>query len=226
MVARHGLSETFVDPALAWLRGRGAVIAFGSRARRLSFTGSRVTGLELTDKSVTLGPADRLVVATPPQVAAALLPGLEAPDEFRSILNLHFRPETDAAAPAMPRPGILGVIGGALAEWVFLRPPVISVTVSAADRHLDRAPEELASAAWLDVARALDLPARPLPPWRLLKERRATFAATPAQLARRPGPVTRWDNLLLAGDWTATGLPATIEGAIRSGQRAARLAAV
>jgi hydroxysqualene dehydroxylase len=64
----------------------------------------------------------------------------------------------------------------------------------------------------------------PMPPWRLVKERRATFAQTPAQLARRPGPATAWENLVLAGDWTRTGLPATIEGAVLSGERAAALA--
>ena len=73
--------------------------------------------------------------------------------------------------------------------------------------------------------RALDLADRALPPWRIVKERRATFAATPAQIARRPGATTRWQNLLLAGDWTETGLPATIEGAIDSGLRAADLIA-
>ena len=59
-----------------------------------------------------------------------------------------------------------------------------------------------------------------MPPAQIVKERRATFAATPAQLALRP-EATRWDNLVLAGDWTDTGLPATIEGAIRSGFGAA-----
>jgi uncharacterized protein with NAD-binding domain and iron-sulfur cluster len=54
-------------------------------------------------------------------------------------------------------------------------------------------------------------------------ERRATFAATPEQDARRPGARTRYRNLLLAGDWTNTGLPATIESAIRSGHRAAEI---
>jgi uncharacterized protein with NAD-binding domain and iron-sulfur cluster len=62
-----------------------------------------------------------------------------------------------------------------------------------------------------------------MPPWRIVKEKRATFAQTPAQIARRPGPRTRWPNLVLAGDWTDTGLPATIEGAIRSGVTAAGL---
>ncbi|MEO8812840.1 MAG: FAD-dependent oxidoreductase, partial [Caulobacteraceae bacterium] len=63
-----------------------------------------------------------------------------------------------------------------------------------------------------------------LPAWQIVKERRATFLATPEQNARRPGARTAWANLCVAGDWTATGLPATIEGAIRSGATAARLA--
>jgi len=62
-----------------------------------------------------------------------------------------------------------------------------------------------------------------MPPWRVVKERRATFAATAEQDRRRPGPRTGLRNLALAGDWTQTGLPATIEGAIRSGKTAAHL---
>ncbi|MGE5536242.1 MAG: FAD-dependent oxidoreductase, partial [Acidobacteriota bacterium] len=64
----------------------------------------------------------------------------------------------------------------------------------------------------------------PLPPWQIVRERRATFAATPEENAKRPAAQTRWPNLILAGDWTATGLPATLESAIRSGNRAADLA--
>ena len=63
-----------------------------------------------------------------------------------------------------------------------------------------------------------------MPAWQIVKEKRATFAATPAQDARRPAAKTGWRNLFLAGDWTQTGLPATIEGALRSGETAAALA--
>ena len=62
-----------------------------------------------------------------------------------------------------------------------------------------------------------------LPPWQIVRERRATFEATPEQNALRPGAVTAYKNLFLAGDWTDTGLPATIEGSVRSGDRAADL---
>jgi uncharacterized protein with NAD-binding domain and iron-sulfur cluster len=64
-----------------------------------------------------------------------------------------------------------------------------------------------------------------MPPWRVVKERRATVAATAAQERRRPNARTDLANLVLAGDWTATGLPGTIEGAIQSGETAAGLLA-
>jgi uncharacterized protein with NAD-binding domain and iron-sulfur cluster len=122
---------------------------------------------------------------------------------------------------AVPDVGILGIIGGT-AEWIFRRDSIVSVTISAATRAVDREAEELAAEVWGEIVTALDLGAMPLPLWRVVKEKRATFAHTPAQIARRPGTATRWTNLALAGDWTDTGLPATIEGTIRSGVAAAR----
>ncbi len=105
-------------------------------------------------------------------------------------------------------------------EWIFRFPDRLAVTISGADRLLEVPREELAATIWREVAEIARL-AAPLPPWQIIKERRATFAATPQENAKRPGAATRWRNLALAGDWTATSLPATIEGAIRSGNRAA-----
>jgi hypothetical protein len=150
-------------------------------------------------------------------VSQALLPGLSAPDAFNAIVNGHFRAVPPAGAPPM-----LGVIGG-VAQWIFAFPDRISVTVSGANALAEEGREEIARAFWRDIVAVHGGPDEP-PPWRIVKERRATFAATPEQNARRPAARTRWRNLALAGDWTATGLPATIEGAIRSGHAAAQLA--
>jgi hypothetical protein len=139
------------------------------------------------------------------------------PDEFTAIVNAHFK-----IAPPPSAPGMLGLIGGT-AEWVFAFPDRISVTVSGADRLVEMGREELATLLWRDVAKVHGLP-EALPPWQIVKEKRATFAATPAQAKKRAESETRWKNLVLAGDWTDTGLPATIEGAIRSGHKAAELA--
>ena len=144
------------------------------------------------------------------------MPGLETPAEFRAIVNAHFR----IRPPAGLAP-IIGVVNGTI-EWLFTFPDRLSITISAADRLLDVAREALAQDIWDEVATVAGLP-KTLPPWQIVRERRATFAATPGENAKRPSATTAWRNLFLAGDWTKTGLPATIEGAIRSGNRAADL---
>lgn len=217
-LAREGLSASLVEPALVCLRARGAEVRFGQRLRALEDTDGRVTGLDFGDGPVRLEAGDQVVLAVPPAAAASLLPGIEAPTDSRPIVNAHFRleapPETANGLP------FLGLVGGA-AHWLFIRGPIVSVTVSAAVDLVDEPADTIARKLWADVARALERPAGPLPPWRVLKEKRATFAQTPAAAARRPGTRTRLANLALAGDWTDTGLPATIEGAIRSGIAAA-----
>ena len=215
LLPREGLSESLIDPALELLRRGGADIRFGARLRGLVFTNGRLTDLSFEAGAVTLGPTDSVILAVPAGAAARLVPGLTVPDDHAPIINGHFR----CAAPA-DAPAFAGIVGGT-AEWVFRKREVVSVTVSAADRLVDLPGEELREVLWRDVALAYGIPRDPLPPARIVKERRATFRATPAQLERRPASATRWNNLHLAGDYVDTDLPATIEGAIRSGFAAA-----
>jgi len=217
LIARDGLAPTLIDPALDYLRGRGAEIRLEHQLRAIRFAAERVEALDFGDETVTLGDVDAVILAVPSYAAASLVAGLTVPNEFRAIVNAHFRIE-----PPAGQPPILGVINGTT-QWIFAFPGRLSVTVSAGDALLDTPREQLARTIWAEVAQAAALQAEPLPPWQIVRERRATFAATPAQDQRRPGPQTAWRNLLLAGDWTNTGLPATIEGAIRSGNRAAEL---
>ena len=120
------------------------------------------------------------MLATPPQVTGPLLPGLSTPTEFRAIVNAHYR--VDAAAGLPP---ITGIVGG-LAQWLFAFPDRLSVTISAGDAWLDTPREELAARIWADVATVAGLEGEP-PRWQIVRERRATFAASPAQDALRPG---------------------------------------
>jgi len=211
---KEGLSESFVDPAVAALQRAGAELRLGHRIGALTVENGRVARLGGPDGAIEVAADEAVILAVPPAVATGLLPGIVVPDAYEAILNLHFRIE---AAPT--EAGFIGLIGG-LAEWVFIKPGVVSVTISAANHLLDRPSENLAAAIWPEIQKALGI-AAPLPPWRLLREKRATFAATPEQQMRRPTATTHLPNLVLAGDWTNTGLPATIEGAIRSGFAAA-----
>jgi len=217
LIARDGLAPTLIEPALDYLRGHGALVRLEHQLRGIRFESKRVAALDFGGEIVALGDADAVILAVPPYAAASLVPGLTVPNEFRAIVNAHFRID----AP-VEQPPILGIVNGTT-QWIFAFPGRLSVTVSAGDALLDTQREQLARTIWVEVAQASALPAEPLPPWQIVRERRATFAATVAQDQRRPGARTTWRNLLLAGDWTNTGLPATIEGAIRSGNRAAKL---
>jgi squalene-associated FAD-dependent desaturase len=216
-IAHPTLAAAFTDPALAWLQGKGAEVKLNTRLRGITLGRRSALALDMGGPAVPLTRDNAVVLAVPPWAAKDLIPTLTAPDDFRAIVNAHFKmPAPDGASP------MLGVIGGT-AEWIFTFPDRISVTVSGADAIVDQDRAVLATRIWSDVAKALEISA-PMPTWQIVKEKRATFAATPEQDARRPAAKTGWPNLFLAGDWTQTGLPATIEGAIQSGETAAALA--
>jgi len=216
LIARDGLSAVLVEPAIRLLQDKGASVQFGHELREFALTGGRVGKLKFGGDNVAIGPDDAVVLAVPPRPAAALLPGLKTPSKFRAIVNAHFRFD-----PPKDMPPLIGVVGG-LVEWLFAFPQRLAVTISNGDRLVEMPREELAQAIWRDVCKAGGV-AGDLPPWQIVRERRATFEATPEQNALRPGASTTLKNLFLAGDWTDTGLPATIEGSVRSGDRAADL---
>jgi squalene-associated FAD-dependent desaturase len=218
LVARDGLGPVFIEPALRHLKERGATVRLEHELRALRFSGDRAAELDFGGDGVTLGPADAVVLAVPAHAAAMLLPGLSTPGTYRSIANAHFRCEVPPAIAPMT------AVLNATTEWKFAFPGRLSVTISNADRLMDMPRGALAQTIWQEVSKVTGI-AGDMPPWQIVRERRATFAATPAENARRPATATRWRNLFLAGDWTATGLPATNEGAIRSGHTAAELCA-
>ncbi len=218
LVAKEGLSESFVDPALAYLEKMGAAVHFNRRLREITRDGNRVTGLRFTKDDVAVADDDHVVLAIPPVPAQSALPELEVPTEFNAIVNAHMK------LPPHNRPNeyqlLLGVIGGT-ADWIFRRGDIVSLTVSAADELAEKSADEISDALWQDTAKALNLDVLDKPAIRIIKEKRATFAQTPDQVAKRPKTKSKWRHLWLAGDWTDTNLPATIEGAITSGFRAA-----
>lgn len=219
MIAAEGLATAFVDPALAWLEGKGVKVRFDHRLQRLvKGNAGEAAALEFAEgDTIPLGPDDRVIVAVPAVVAGMLLASVAAPDAFRAILNVHFK-----ITPPGDCERIVGVVGG-ITEWLFAFEDRLSVTVSAADRFMEGSREALARDIWREVAGIARLDPDVLPPWQIIKERRATFAALPSQDSRRPrAGGSGFSNVALAGDWTDTGLPATIEGAIRSGEAAAR----
>lgn len=216
-IARLGLSEALVDPAVAWLQEKGVEIHFNQRVRHLAVEGETVKSLEFQTSNRDLGPQEVVVSAVPSWAAATLVPGLNTPKGSHPIVNVHYRVPVRVEAPRL-----IGLVGG-WGHWVFQRGDVASVTISAADEVARRDAADIAARVWPEVCTAISVDGdKALPPYRVVKEKRATFSQTPSALPQRPPTVSGVKNLFLAGDWTDTGYPATIEGSILSGVKAAR----
>lgn len=208
-LARTSLAAAFITPALAKL----PPVNFGRRLIALETIENRLKGLRFADGEILA--TDKAILAVPAWEIARLIPGLPVPTEHRAIINLHVPCPT-------PGPRLMGLVG-ATAEWLSWRDGIASLTVSAADRLLEEAGPDLARRLWQEVAGVLGAsPALPHD-WQLVREKRATFAATPSQNRLRPRTHDGPQGVALAGDWTATGLPATLEGACLSGEAATQL---
>lgn len=221
VVAPQGLGAALIDPAVEAFRMRDGEIRYRAGLAGLPIAGARAEGLDFAGgERLPLGLRDAVVLAVPPAALAALLPGLSLPPPGPAILNAHFRVPPEVAAVAPP---LLGLLGGQ-SQWVFRRGDVLSVTISAAEGSpvWARPKDQALDLLWSEVARALGLGRlKPLAS-RLLRERSATFDQSPAGAALRPATKTTLSNVVLAGDFVQTGLPATLEGAVISGRCAAR----
>ncbi|MGN6750286.1 MAG: hydroxysqualene dehydroxylase, partial [Xanthobacteraceae bacterium] len=99
LIARDGLAPTLIEPALEFLRKHGAVVCLEHQLRAMRFDADQVASLDFGEDSVAIGEDDAVIVAVPPYSAASLLPGLTVPNEFRAIVNAHFRIEAPTAQP-------------------------------------------------------------------------------------------------------------------------------
>ncbi|MFC7546532.1 hydroxysqualene dehydroxylase HpnE [Plantactinospora sp. GCM10030261] len=212
-------------PARAALADLGGTVLTGVRVRGI-VPGDG--GFEIRTGAGRL-PAAAVVLAVPHREAAGLVPAPAAPDRDRwsrlgatPIVNVHLH--YARRVTGLPFAAVLD----SPVQWVFDRTPAtvpgqyLVVSLSAADRLLRRPAADLIAE---QLAALTDLfpPARrtPLRDCFVTREPRATFRQSPGTRAVRPPAQTRLPGLALAGAWTATGWPDTMEGAVRSGQRAA-----
>lgn len=216
-----GLSATFIDPALTRIKGRGGRIHYQTAIQRMEASGSRVTALHSAKERIAIGADDQVILAVPPAVLKDFLPE-SAPDfTYAPILNGHFIwPQAGMFRNTMP---FLGVLNGTV-QWIFFHEGRISTTTSAAGAWMDKDEATLAAELWQDICRALFIDDARVPPHRIIKEKRATYAATPENIAKRPQATTAYGNLFLAGDYLSCPYPATLEAAISSGFAAASMA--
>lgn len=221
---RVGLSELFVDPALAYLRERGNDVCCDADVVGLLREQERVRGVRLRNGEEIAG---RAVILAVPWYTAAALTGEGLNDaEASPIVSVHLWYAEDV----MPDQSV-GLIERRL-HWVFNRRRIdraeragghLSAVISAARNVVEMSNEEIISLAAEEISGVYPRCGDPLRGV-VIREKRATVSLTPAVDRIRPSCRTSLQGLFLAGDWTATNLPATIEGAVESGERCADLA--
>ena len=231
-----------------YLEGRGGVVRQGARVEAILVEGARATGVRYAQRAGTreevaagrpaeslVESADAVVSAVPPHALGSLLPEewrtrgpFAALERFSSSPIVSVEIWLDRVVVDRP---MLGLRDGEV-EWVFDKgrlhgregaPQHLAFVVSAAYRSAPKPNAELVATATGALARWFPaMAAAQVQRALVLREPFATFASSPELEALRPEPDTPIPGLFLAGDWTNTGLPATIEGAVRSGQRAAQ----
>lgn len=237
--ATSGLSECYTDAAAAFVRAHGGDVVMGSGVAGLLSSEERTSsGAKLVCRGVRLASGEEIeasavISAVPSFQVVNLLPeplrqgetffcGLERMHPS-PIISLNLWLDRDITDEEF-----VGLRGTTI-QWLFNRrkitgcsEPHLSLVISGAHEHIHREKDDLLALA-LDELRSLFPEARGAKVLQslVIKERFATFSPDVDAVARRPGAVTPVRGLYFAGDWTATGLPATIESAVKSGYTAA-----
>lgn len=219
-----GLSQLFAEPARAFIESHGGSVRCSRDVRRVLADQGRVSGIQLRDGSMI--PCSVVILAVPAGSVSTLLPdGLPPPAGLpilhevggSPIVSVHLWFENSF----MDR-DILGLIGRQT-HWIFRKPRSVSAVISAAYESVGLSNEALLRLVVEDLrwvyGRAVGDPYHSV----VVREKRATVSLQAGSHDLRPGAKTAISGLFLAGDWTATGLPATIEGGIQSGETAAGL---
>lgn len=224
VVPRLDLTELLPAPALREVAERGGEICLGAPVNRVTLVEPAGVNVRLPHSEQTYAAA---IIATAPQHVAKLIDwdssGLTtalAALRYEPISTLHFEfayafPGIDPAVPML-------MLDGAPGQWLFwhrLRNGNLQASVVISAHHREESETKVADATLAQLRRSYELPA---PVWRrLITEKRATFACTPEQQRTLQGLPTRLGRIHFAGDWCVPELPATLESAVVSGERAA-----
>jgi squalene-associated FAD-dependent desaturase len=239
LIPRVGLSELLCDPAERFLRSNGGEVRKGCTVQEVVLEGSRVSGVHCDDGTTVN--ANAVVCAVPWYAMRALFrrPILPSDTQAQFVSSPIITVNLWLDRPIMEREFV--ALLDSRVQWVFNRSKILeqqrsevggrgsagrrqylSLVLSGAAEYVEMEKEWLIAAAMDDLRRAFPTASSATVIHALvIKEKRATFSPQPKVVSLRPSTRTPYDNLFLAGDWTDTGLPATIEGAVRSGRAAA-----
>lgn len=223
------LGSCLPKPAMDYIEHQGGQIQLATRVKHINIENGMVTGITTTKNEIS---ANNVIIATSPEASQQLLSGhtsmVKTADKLRQLGDM---PITTVylqyPEPVSLPKEFIGMIN-TTTQWLFDRQQLtgekglIAAVISGPGDHMNMDTQQLTQHIINEIAELF-------PDWphpaetRLIREKRATIAAYPGSYNLRPENATAVNGLWLAGDYTATGYPSTLEGAVRSGINCARM---
>jgi squalene-associated FAD-dependent desaturase len=217
VLPKFGLSESYCNNAEEFVVKNGGEIVKSEAVEKIIIRENKV--VELYSSKNIYSDFDYVISAIPAFTLARIMDekiNVDFPDfKYSSILNIHLWLKRNEFPD-----GFLGIINSPL-HWVFNKGSHLNIVISDADELVNKSDNELMAKVKDEMKKIFLLDQELLSSYKIIKEKRATFIPSNNVINKRPAQKTPVKNLLLAGDWVDTGLPATIESAVKSGKVAA-----
>lgn len=217
VLPKYGLSESYVKDAEEFIHKNGGKVHLSQAVNKLVLKDDKITEVHTSEKMYT--DFDYVISAVPAFAFSRLIKDsfkLNIPEfRYSSILNIHIWLKENK----LPE-GFFGLINSPL-HWVFNKGSHLNIVISDADELVNKSDEEIMWIVKTEMKKFFLLNPDMISNYKIIKEKRATFIPSNDILEKRPQQKTKIKNLILAGDWVDTGLPSTIESAVKSGRFAA-----
>jgi len=219
ILPKYGLSDAYVKNAKEFIESSGGKIKLSSTVKEIIIDENKVVEVKTTDE--VYKDFDCVITAIPFYALNNIFPELfgnkKMEFEYSSILNIHIWLKNNPM-----KEKFYGLIDSPV-HWIFNKGYHINLVISDADYLIDKSTEEIYQMCVSELIKYTKLEESDILRYKVLKEKKATFIPSIKITNTRPSSKTKITNLFLAGDWTDTGLPSTIESAVKSGRIAAEL---
>ncbi len=219
ILPKLGLSETYCEGAANFIRSKKGIINFLETVEKINICGDYVVELETSKRNIT--GFDFVISAVPFYTIKKIIPQINFPDQFElsysSILSIHIWLKENKM-----KESFYGLINSPI-HWIFNHQDHLTIVISDANELIEKPMEDIFDIVANQLEKFVKIKREEIISYKIIKEKRATFIPAKEILFNRPGTKTEFKNLFLAGDWINTGLPSTIENAVKSGKMAADL---
>ena len=207
-------NKTLINPMLKFLGEKKITPKYNSFLQKITVKKRKITQLNFKNNTVKINKNELVVFAIPPNNVAKIFPELLMPQQFNTIINVHFKINKKYFKD---KPKIIGILNS-ISHWLFLKEDHCSVTLSASNHLTDIPKDQLIKRIWYEVSQSLNLDIK-CPPYRLILEKKATYNQSPGNNEMVRQLNFSAENAFIIGDWTEFNFPCSIESSILSAKK-------